>query len=313
MAERDKMETGGLPGSPGAETKAQWLVALEYVQENPAKVAGGFGFLILCVAIGGLISLKNIADDKKVTTDYALAIQTEDPGLRAAELARIAASANRWSAEALYLQGEASIEAKAYDKAREAFQQVLDRFGNSEYAPMAADGLAFLHENSGDYESALAGYTGVFEKWDATFTGRRQPLNIGRVQEALGNHAEAIARYRQQMEIFPDSSVARKANEALARLQVRMPELFPEDVSDAAPEAAIDIAPAIAVDTVIPEIPAEAPEASAEDAATEGAPAEDASADDTPAEAESAETEESPEASPAAEDAAEDEGAGSDS
>lgn len=238
MAERNKKELGTQPGGDATETKAQWLVALEYTRENPTKVAGGAGFLLLCIVIGGLFSLKNMADDRKATTAYAVALQTEDPDLRAQELKKVAEDNTRWSIEARYMMGEAAIEAKAYDKAREAFQEILTRHGDSEYAPMAADGLAFLDENDGKLEEALQGYSDILTKWDDTFTARRQPYNIGRLQEELGKTTEAVASYQQQLELFPESSVARKSQIALDRLKTSNPDLFPTEDEPVAEEAA---------------------------------------------------------------------------
>jgi len=314
MAEHDKNAQGSLPPVGGEETQPEWKLALEYVKENPTKVAGGIGFVLLCVAIGGLYSLKNMADDEKVTTEYAAALNTEDAELRAAALKEVADSGTRWSVEALYLTAETAIEAKSYDEARTAFEQVLAQHGDSDYAPMAADGLAFLDENEGKLEEALAGYTKVFETWDDTVTGRRQLLNMARVEEALGKHAEAVAHYQQQVEVFPESSVAGKAQVALDRLKSSMPELFPEEEADSE-EAMTEAAPAeeapaeeaTAEAAPAEEAPAEA--APAEEATAEAAPAEEAPAEAAPAEAapaEAAPAEEAPaEAAPAEEAPAE--------
>lgn len=293
MAEHDKHTQGALPSVDGEAAQPEWKQALEYVKKNPTKVAGSIGFVLLCVAVGGLFSLKNKADDKKVTTEYAAALNTEDPELRSAALKEVAESSTRWSVEALYLTAETAIEAKSYDEARAAFEQVLAAHGDSDYAPMAADGLAFLDENDGKLEDALAGYTKVFETWDDTVTGRRQLLNIARVEEALGKHADAVKHYEQQVEVFPESSVANKAQVALARLKSSMPELFPEEEAEESAEAVTEEAPA-------EEAPAEAApvEAAPEEAApVEAAPVEAAPAEAAPVEAAPAEAAPAEEAS----------------
>jgi predicted negative regulator of RcsB-dependent stress response len=292
MAERDPKQAEALPGGDDAETQAEWQRALEYTKNNPTKVVGGIGFLLLCVVIGGVFSLQQKADEQRVTTEYAAALSTEDPGLRAAELEKLTNKGNRWSVEALYQMGEAAVEAKTYDKAREAFGNVLSNHSDSVYAPMAADGIAFLDENDGELEKALQGYTGVFEKWDATITGRREPFNIARVNEELGNIAEAITWYKRQGEVFPDSVVAGKSEAALDRLKVANPELFPEE--ETVDNAEAEAAPAV-VSTSAEPAPAEP--APAEPAPAEPAPAEPAPAEPAPAEAAPAE----PAPAPAAE------------
>ncbi len=275
MAERDTKEKGAHLDGDGAETQSEWQRALVYTKENPTKVAGGAGFLLLCIAIGGVFSVKNSADALKENTEYAVAATTEEPGLKAEALAEIADENSRWSVEALYVSGETAIEAKSYDKAREAFEAVLANHSDSEFAPKAADGLAFLNENAGKFEEALAGYTKVFETWSDSLTGRRQPFNMARVEEALDKFPEAIAHYQQQIEIFPESSVSRKSQAALDRLKMAKPDLFPETPAEEdAAEVAVEAAPMEEAATAADAAPVEATPAPA----VEAAPAEEAPA-----------------------------------
>jgi tetratricopeptide (TPR) repeat protein len=246
--------------------------------------------VVLCALAGGIYSLNASIKDRHAMTAYADALDEEDAAARAEALQAVASAGNRWSVEALYLSGEASIEAKAYDKAREALTKVVSEHADSHFAPQAAEALAFLDENDGKMEEALAGYTKVFETWDDTFTGRRQPLNMGRLQEALGKLPEAIASYNKQKEIFPDSSFATSAEQALARLKSAHPDLFPAETAPAAdtvpaadaapsPEAApaVEVSPAPEAAPASAADPALAPEAVPVPAA-EAAPAAEAPA-----------------------------------
>ncbi|MCF6286921.1 MAG: hypothetical protein L3K26_17290, partial [Candidatus Hydrogenedentes bacterium] len=79
MAKRNLKEQGTHAGGEEAEAPSGLQEALIYVKQNPTKVAGGAGFLLLCVAVGGLFSLKNMAEDRKADTQYAAALETEDP------------------------------------------------------------------------------------------------------------------------------------------------------------------------------------------------------------------------------------------
>ncbi len=278
MAENES-KTAVAHGVAGeAETQGDWQQALDYIKENPKSVIGGIAFVVLCALAGGIYSLNASIKDRHAMTAYADALDEEDAAARAEALQAVAGAGNRWSVEALYLSGEANIEAKAYDKAREALNKVVSEHADSPYAPQAAEALAFLDENDGKLEEALAGYTKVFESWDDTFTGRRQPLNMGRIQEELGKLPEAITSYNKQKEVFPDSSFATSAEQALARLKSEHPDLVPAEAAPAAaatpatgavPTLEVTPAPAPAAE------PAPAPEA-AQAPAADAAPAAEA-------------------------------------
>jgi predicted negative regulator of RcsB-dependent stress response len=290
MAENESKSAVAHGVAGEAETQGDWQQALDYIKENPKTVLAGVAFVVLCALAGGIYSLNASIKDRHAMTAYADALDEEDAAARAEALQAVASAGNRWSVEALYLSGEASIEAKAYDKAREALTKVVSEHADSHFAPQAAEALAFLDENDGKMEEALAGYTKVFETWDDTFTGRRQPLNMGRLQEALGKLPEAIASYNKQKEIFPDSSFATSAEQALARLKSAHPDLFPAETAPAAdtvpaadaapsPEAApaVEVSPAPEAAPASAADPALAPEAVPVPAA-EAAPAAEAPA-----------------------------------
>jgi tetratricopeptide (TPR) repeat protein len=288
-----------LPVAHGAEAEvvpnADWQQALDYIKENPKTVLAGIAFVAVCAVLGAVYSLNASVKDRHAMTEYADALDEEEPAVRVEALQAVAAAGNRWSVEALYLAGEAAIEAKSYDKARELLQKVVTEHADSPFAPQAAEGLAFLDENDGKLEEALAAYTKIFETWDDTFTGRRQPTNMARLQEELGKLPEAIASYKKQVEIFPDSSLSASAEQALARLKSEHADLFPEEVPAAeAPAAEAPAAEASAAEAPAVEAPAaEAPaaEAPAVEAPAAEAPAAEAPAVEAPAaEAPAAET-----------------------
>ncbi len=164
---------------------------IQHARENPTTYATAIAFAILCASIGGFYSLHAKFSDREAMTEYAKALETDDPALQAAALERLAERDTRWTAEVAYVMGEAAIRAEEYKKAEEAFTRVREEFGDSQYAPLAADGLAFLAENRGDFEEALGKYREVAENWPDTFAGWRQYLNIGRVHESLGDFQAA--------------------------------------------------------------------------------------------------------------------------
>lgn len=210
--------------------------ALEHLRENLLLYVAAVVFVILCIVAGILFRLSSMAAEREIMTQYASAMTIEDPALRAAELESVARLGGRWGHEALYALGEAAIQAGEYDRARNAFQQLISEAGNSEFAPQAAEGMAWLAENRGDLEEALLGYQAVEKEYPESFLARIQPLNKARVLEKKEDLPGAIAAYEEQMGVFPDSNAAREAEAALERLRGSHPELFPEPVVEALPE-----------------------------------------------------------------------------
>lgn len=227
MATRKNRKKSRLDAAVIETEQGDFKRLLQHAQENTVLYLAGFGFLALCLIAGSLYRLnQDLVEEAKVTA-YAAALGSSDPALRAAELERVATGTDMWSMEALYVMGETALGAREFVKAEEAFRRVVAEGGETAYAVRAADGLAFLMENSGDFEGALAGYQGVVAGWPNTFVARRQALNIGRVLESLDRVEEAIQSYRDQVGEFPGSNVAARATMALARLRVKHSDLFP--------------------------------------------------------------------------------------
>lgn len=276
---------------------------MAHVQENPVLYAASIGFIVLCLLIGLLFRLSQRAADERIMSEYVSAIVPLDevtveidPEKKVAELERLASQKSRWTAEQLYLLGETAIRAQNYEKAKEAFNRLRSEFPDSEYVPAAADGLAFLAENAGDYETALAGYREVAEKWSNSFIARRQQYNIGRVLESQEKFQEAVDAYQAQVKEFPESNIANQAQAAIDRLKKEHPDLkvatpepaatpAPVEESSAAPEAAPEATPA-------PDTAAAPDAAPAAESAPEAAPA--------PETAVTSDTAVSPESAPAA-------------
>lgn len=272
-------------GSPLAETQdslAQWLV---HLRDNAALYAAAAAFVAVCVIAGVWYNVNRTSGEQKTMTEYAAALSKEKPEEQLSALAPVTESKSRWTAEALYVAGETAIRAGELEKAGQFFQRVLDEYGTSEYASTATEGLAFLAENKGDLDGALARYREVSEKWAGTFISRRQPLNIARVLEAKSDFKGAIESYQAQVSMFPDSKVAGKAQEALDRLKVSHPDLFPKEETP----APVAETPAPTAETPATETPAPAAETPAPAAETPApavetpAPAADTPVTETPA------------------------------
>jgi predicted negative regulator of RcsB-dependent stress response len=188
----------------------------------------------LAAVLGAAYNLSSRAAEKQVMTAYAEAMQEEDAARRAAALEPLAQGRGRWALEAAYMLGETAIELGDYKKAQAAFTRIMDQAIDSEYAPGARQGLAFIAEATGDFQNALDGYEEIVRRWPDSFLAHIQHLNIGRMREALGDFAGAKAAYERQVQEFEGSRTASKAQAALDRLKESHPELFTADSPAAA-------------------------------------------------------------------------------
>ena len=255
-----------------AEEKDSLRKLLMHIEENPMIYVAAVAFVVLCFVAGILVRVNSRVSDVAVMTQYAKAMEKEDPKQKLAALSEVAAKNSRWTAEALYLKAETAIRAQELATAEEAFNQVLSSFPTSEYAPRAKEGLAFLAENKGNLDAALAAYTEVKDKWPNTFEARRQSINIARVLESKGDLKAAIEAYQAQVTGFPDSHAATKAEAALKRLQSAHPDLFPKKEEAAKTEGEVAKAEGEAAKTEgeVAKAEGEAPKTEGEAAKAEG-------------------------------------------
>lgn len=221
------------------EPKTEWQKFLVHLEENIKLYVAGVLFIILCLAIGGLIKMNSTVKDKETTTRMAEIALVEDAGKRLEAYQEFSGKAGRWSAEALYLQGETALELGDLAAAKEAFNAVLKDHGKSDFAASALDGIAFSLSEEGQLEEALATYEKLHEQWPSAFVSRRSFLAKGEILEKLDRPADAVAAYQRQRDLFPESSSAGEAEQAMEKVLERHPELVPEDPVDtgeAAPE-----------------------------------------------------------------------------
>ena len=210
---------GAVPAKPGVHTVTQDTKALvDHVRENPLLYAAATGFVLLCVVGGLIIGLSRQASTRGEMTQLARAVVNDDPALRAAQLEPLAKASGAQAAIAVYLAGEAEIKAQNYTKAEEYLQRVVSEFPDSEYAPNAMEGLGFLAENKGDLETALQRYKQVMEKWPDSFMARVCPSRVGRVLESLDRKKEAVDAYVDQYRRFPKAWTTTMAMTAMDKL-----------------------------------------------------------------------------------------------
>lgn len=215
------------------EPKTEWQKFLVHLEENIKLYVAGTLFIILCLAIGGLLRMSAAVKDKNIMTEYAEIVMEEDAGKRLAKYEELSPKAGRWTAEVLYRQGETALEIGDFSTAKEAFNAVLKDHGKSEFAPSALDGLAFALNEEGKLQEALDAYDRLTQEWPSAFVSRRAFLAKGALLEKLDRPAEAVAAYQHQRDLFPDSSSGRNAETAMNTLLEKHPELKPAESADA--------------------------------------------------------------------------------
>ncbi|MCC6694788.1 MAG: tetratricopeptide repeat protein [Candidatus Hydrogenedentes bacterium] len=262
--------------------KGDLAALVEQIKENPALYLGAFLFIVLCFLAGMIYRAHSKSVLRETSTAYAKAMDEQEPAARYEALKAIvdAGSKAENMPEIIYMTAETAFRAQKYDEAKALFERVRTESPDAPFVPDAVEGLGFIAEDQGDYDAAYGYYQEITQKWPASFTARRQPLNRGRVDEQRGKLAEAIEAYREQGALFPDSQVAAQAEAALDRLGQEHPELFAAEAA-APPEASAAPAESVAA----PAAPSTAaPELAPEVGGTLELPATDSTAPQTPVE-----------------------------
>lgn len=226
------------PPQHGLDEKAtmnRLMAVVTQVQANPWPYIGAIGFVVLVLIVTGIYRASQSSAYTAAADEFARALDIEEPVERAAALGALAEKDTALTARALYLQAEAELEAGNEEAAKTAFASVRERFPDFDFAPESVEGLALIAEDAGDIAGARALYEEVVAKWPNTPAAMRQPFNIARCLEAEGQMAQAVERYRDQLEVFPGSSIAARAQIRLDELRVSNPELFPADPVAEAP------------------------------------------------------------------------------
>ncbi|HRI88412.1 MAG TPA: tetratricopeptide repeat protein, partial [Candidatus Hydrogenedentes bacterium] len=227
------------------------------IRERPLLYVGIVAFLLACLVAGFLYKAYSVSSRQALMTAYARALDKTEPAESFTALQPLAEGRANGTDEVLYVAAETAYDAGEYDKAKEAFQQLRERFPDSPYVPDAVEGLGNIAENASDFDGAVALYNEVKDKWPESFAARRQALNIAKLEERRGKLEASVAAYQEQLQAFAGSTVAQEADAALARLRNSNPELFPTPE----PAAATTALPGLPTD---PAAPATAPAAGAE-------------------------------------------------
>jgi TolA-binding protein len=94
------------------------------------------------------------------------------------------------SDRALMRLGHALAEQKQWDASRQAYEQLLGRFGNSPWATHARYGIGWALQNQGQFDNAVGTYSQVVNN-DTSELAARAQMNIGLCRLAQKRYAEA--------------------------------------------------------------------------------------------------------------------------
>ncbi len=278
--------------------KGDFEALLDHVKENPLLYTVGAVFIVVCALAGVFYRLYSDGVARERTAEYARALDIEDPIEQSESLAKLALGNSAQAAETLYLSGEMAFRGADVAKAEAAFARLRADFPDYEFTPDAIEGLGYIEESAGNYVDAIAKYQEILDKFPDSFAGRRQSFNIGRSQEQAGEVQAAIDAYRDQLTTFPGSNVARRAQAALDRLRESNNELF-------SGIGTTDTEVLSTLESVLESVKLDAAEGSAEDSAApedEATPSEPVDAEPEAAEAtDAAEVSDAEEATDAAE------------
>lgn len=216
-------------GDEAEPKKNDFQALVEHARQHPGIYIGAVAFVVVVLIATGVYRSMQASTLRKESTVYVEAIETESAADRATALTQLAESKSSFAARALYLEGEAALDAGEYDRARAAFTDLRERFPEFAFVPEAVEGIGFIEEDAGDYAAARKTYEEVAAKWPDSVAAMRQPFNLGRCYESESDLVSAIAQYRAQLEKFPGSTIAVRAQERLNELRMSNPDLFADE------------------------------------------------------------------------------------
>jgi len=132
---------------------------------------------------------------------------------------------SRVAVEALYMLGNAYYDTDQFVEAKETFEQLIEKYPESYYAPIAEEALGYIAEAMGDLNEATAHFQRVTEQYTSSYVARRAYMDLGRLCEKLGDADKAADTYEALVSRYPDSEYVSEASGRLAELRPLEPQV----------------------------------------------------------------------------------------
>jgi TolA-binding protein len=120
---------------------------------------------------------------------------------------------------ARYREGATQMALGKPKEAAAAYQQVIDRAGDTLYGQMAQLGLAEAQARDGQYDSAINTYKGLAENNDGTLPVDGILMQLARTYLDAGKPTEAQQTFNRVVEEFPESPFSGDARRELESLK----------------------------------------------------------------------------------------------
>jgi TolA-binding protein len=219
--------------------------AADLVQERRRLILGVLvAVVVIALGVGGYVSWRNRAESRAATQlAAALAIEQARVGPPAAfgqapsglsfvsqrEKNQAALTKYKEVADAFpnsdaglfarYREGATAMALGTPKIAAEAYQDVINKGGDSLYAQMARLGLAEAQAQSGDYESAINAFRDLSQRKDGQLPVDGLLMRLGRIQAEAGKATDAEQTFNKLVAEYPDSSFAADARKELDALK----------------------------------------------------------------------------------------------
>jgi predicted negative regulator of RcsB-dependent stress response len=136
-------------------------------------------------------------------------------------------------ARALLLGASALFEERKYAEARGKFEVFLTQDGDSPFAGSAAFGAAACLDAEGKTNEAATAYQGVITRYNTSAAATQARLALAGLQEARGDHAQALRLYTELAASGAQSLWGSEAAQRREDLVRRHPELAPTNAPGA--------------------------------------------------------------------------------
>lgn len=139
------------------------------------------------------------------------------------------------AARALYYLGDGYYTNGQYDLARQCYEEYLQKYPRSDFAPNAQEGLGYVAESQGNLNEAIEHYKKLAEMYGDSYVAQHVWYNIGRCYEERNDRPNAIDAYEKQLSLYPESAWSAQAEARFAEVRLRLAPAREQQTPEQAP------------------------------------------------------------------------------